>query len=858
MKKLFAGLVIITLLLISYLVPSLVLASDITAAKFKAIITVSNNGTATTNVATVFTGNTTAWAASDYMNTSGNNTAILSSSGAFVVYMPGYDGNPWPLWVSSIGAFTHDTDILYMGGATDMASPIRYFPAAGGMTTTDSATLEPSNNFTIEQKGWVGTILGASKDLVSKLGAFKTFVSPTASENVTSVIYDDRAVVVTSNNATLHIGQFSQSGLTIGSWPFLIDGDTGTASFHVDAAGVGSYLNVDFGSGNATALYGWEFYVSGVVTAIWDVQFSDDNSNWTTVKSGYNCAGGAGWKTTTWLNNVNYHRYWRVYKTNAAAGGQNFTEMKLWRTTVWTYNPLASVSITGVASGEKTVTTSLTKNLVGNGSFENGSPPTSWAVEGLGGTFGRSSTHAYIGTYSANLTRNGANTDIYFGFDATPFIGKALYLGVQTYATVATRSQVSLVVLGDGLGTEYSAYHSGVAGWEWLTVLRVVGAGATTGYISCYVNNGDTTAWFDNVVLVVDGAGYTIPHYGNFSISDGTTTVGVWTDNTTSVPNNGNGWQFLLNDSMPYMEYQKITIAGVLQQDISWEYGATFLDASPGGIHPAYPTFRTASSDADVSAAITSFAPISTAIAPAYAVAEAPLFITANVTTTGNFTTGTVPGGGPPGFAIVDEAAASGGTPNYWLWGLLAMFGMILTGFFITYMERKYGAGGGSLTLRIIVTSAIFGLLIAWQKFDWWMLVMYLMIAIAIWMMSKQGEVGGSVSQHGLIGFLAQSWVGLTIINRILEGRFMTTNEQLWANYFSFTQEFKVFDIFSMPVLNFSFFTHGIPSLIKWDYSFFGGNAQMFQYLLYSITAVVSFIIFGLLIGLLYNAFRVR
>jgi len=33
--------------------------------------------------------------------------------------------------------------------------------------------------------------------------------------------------------------------------------------------------------------------------------------------------------------------------------------------------------------------------------------------------------------------------------------------------------------------------------------------------------------------------------------------------------------------------------------------------------------------------------------------------------------------------------------------------------------------------------------------------------------------------------------------------------------------------------MNFQFFTHGIPSLIKWDYSFFGGNAQMFQYLLF-------------------------
>jgi len=47
----------------------------------------------------------------------------------------------------------------------------------------------------------------------------------------------------------------------------------------------------------------------------------------------------------------------------------------------------------------------------------------------------------------------------------------------------------------------------------------------------------------------------------------------------------------------------------------------------------------------------------------------------------------------------------------------------------------------------------------------------------------------------------------------------------------------------------------GIPMLLKWDYSFFAGNAQLIQYCLYSLTAVMSFIIFGLLIGLLYNYF---
>jgi hypothetical protein len=36
---------------------------------------------------------------------------------------------------------------------------------------------------------------------------------------------------------------------------------------------------------------------------------------------------------------------------------------------------------------------------------------------------------------------------------------------------------------------------------------------------------------------------------------------------------------------------------------------------------------------------------------------------------------------------------------------------------------------------------------------------------------------------------------------------------------------------------------------MKWDYSFFGGNAQMIQYLMYSLTAVLAFIVFGLTSG---------
>ena len=186
---------------------------------------------------------------------------------------------------------------------------------------------------------------------------------------------------------------------------------------------------------------------------------------------------------------------------------------------------------------------------------------------------------------------------------------------------------------------------------------------------------------------------------------------------------------------------------------------------------------------------------------------------------------------------------------------LLGMLALVMAGMFQTWMERNYGGGNGSLILRIFIAACILGVMIAFGVFDFWMMVMFLMITAALAMMSRHVDWGGNVGQYNAIGFLSQSWIGLTIINRIQQQQLLTAAETGWANYYAFTQEFKLFDLFTMPVLNLDFFTQGIPSLVKWDYSVFGGNAQIIQYMLFSMTAVVSLIIFTIIIGLLYSSF---
>ena len=110
---------------------------------------------------------------------------------------------------------------------------------------------------------------------------------------------------------------------------------------------------------------------------------------------------------------------------------------------------------------------------------------------------------------------------------------------------------------------------------------------------------------------------------------------------------------------------------------------------------------------------------------------------------------------------------------------------------------------------------------------------------------------------HQFIGFLAWSFVGMTLLNRILEGAFIAASDVAFINTLTITNDVKL-GWFTIPVINADFFFVGIPRLVKWDYSFFGGNAALFQYFLYSLTFALSFMLFILLVGLVAQYFLRR
>lgn len=73
-----------------------------------------------------------------------------------------------------------------------------------------------------------------------------------------------------------------------------------------------------------------------------------------------------------------------------------------------------------------------------------------------------------------------------------------------------------------------------------------------------------------------------------------------------SITDNANNLVIGANGSMPYLYYAKITVGGVLRGSWEWQYAATFTDLSGNG-NDATPSFRTTTTDADVSVSVISY-----------------------------------------------------------------------------------------------------------------------------------------------------------------------------------------------------------------------------------------------------------
>lgn len=129
------------------------------------------------------------------------------------------------------------------------------------------------------------------------------------------------------------------------------------------------------------------------------------------------------------------------------------------------------------------------------------SAPTGWTLTGAGASVAQESSTVKIGQYSAALTRSGADCSIYYDFgNYDDCLGKRMTFGAWVYVGTASRARLSI---DDGVGSSNSSYHTGAAGWEFLTVTHDVDESATQIRVACEVNTGNVTAYFDGGVLVV-------------------------------------------------------------------------------------------------------------------------------------------------------------------------------------------------------------------------------------------------------------------------------------------------------------------------------------------------------------------
>lgn len=810
--------IILAVLLVLLILPSsIVLAADISDARYSGTIRISNNGTDAFIVVLPVSGmNTTNYINNNFLNSDADNCAVYRS-GSDIVFQPGRDDIPWMIFEPSILANTYRDDIFYTNAT---GGKIAYFPDSDGMTISDDPSMEISGNGTIYYNGYINTTSnGTNQYFMIKEGAYYGTVSPSESENISFNI----------------LGWNTPAG-TAGTWTDtdnITDDNTSTYSnYSVNAGTWSPYIYATFAS---TSLSSFRYWVSGSVhfnNAEMDIY---NGTSWFTAFAGDPAPRGE-WVTRTFTlaENISQVRY-RFYNNDVGLQEVRLNEVDI-------NSPVDTVSASGVTSGEYEICANLI-NI-----------PTINVTASL----------PAMAMYGYNDYESYG--EVFYNFPVCTINRVDVYLD-----KIISPSGTGYLRIRDGdnnlLGVLGSVNVATVTGWTTFDTTPVSVPAVTDLRVTFDFSGSQLGIATENADIYSDGA-----HIRSTDLSTWETVTGydlqfaLFTDNNLSLCIDGEIKEIKttsanITDSTddliiggactPYIIAANVTVNGTCGGSWAWEYDSTFTDLSGNG-NDATPSFRTTTTDADVTAELLSLTPVSEADAPAFTMDDPTGWISTNTTASSNFTTTLTPTF--PGADIITDAATAGETPAQvpiLIISSVAMLGITLTS---AHFMRK--SNSISIFVTIIITVAGLGILVAVHVVDSWMFRLFLMIAIAIGMMSTRvGFAGTGATGNNLVGFLFMSFAGMTLINRILEGRFLQTSDINILSDVLVFQPFNVFGWFTIPVPNVSFLTHGIPAIMRWDYSYFGGDAQLIQYMLYSITAVLSFILFVLALGAAYNMF---
>ena len=96
------------------------------------------------------------------------------------------------------------------------------------------------------------------------------------------------------------------------------------------------------------------------------------------------------------------------------------------------------------------------------------------------------------------------------------------------------------------------------------------------------------------------------------------------------------------------------------------------------------------------------------------------------------------------------------------------------------------------------------------------------------------------------------------LTSRIIDGAYFSASDAALFDTLTVIRSYNVFGLFNIPWLNPDFFIVGLPKLVAWDYSFFGGEYEIFKYLFYVVSIGVAWGFFVATVGILSQFLRVR
>lgn len=275
MKKAFIiiGLVLLAVLLGIPYGLAIVNASDISDAQYYGTVQITNTGTANTTGVSVNMTAVSNMLINDYgVTTAFDRVAMRNSYGEDVKFMPGYDTNPWVLWVPSILENATQNDILYSGNAS-LDSTKYYFPGTTGMEVVDAGALEPGNNATIAMT----CILDGNTNgrVIFKQAAIDMQV--VAADNLTCILYRAGPIAICTLTTSL-VGWDDEVDISL-----VMTGGTAGLFFDdilQDSASMGSYSVDDnvsdwqFGSTTTPYILTANISVDGVPIGGWDWEYA--------------------------------------------------------------------------------------------------------------------------------------------------------------------------------------------------------------------------------------------------------------------------------------------------------------------------------------------------------------------------------------------------------------------------------------------------------------------------------------------------------------------------------------------------------------------------------------------------------